>query len=237
MNELEKLQRARMYISKLANGIDPITDHSMESDSTLNNVRLSRCFFYVTEVLDSVIANGGEIGKKKAKSVQFFITDEQKANILPISDSVNLSLISEKINEITSENGCKKFQATWISNWLLEQGYLVIELDNKGKNRKIANEKGKIIGITAEIRESVYGTYAVNVYDRKAQKFVVDNLETIIDFAQSKKSEATWSESQDKMLIDLYAKKVPFYEMAITFKRSMKEVKARLKALGVEIGE
>ena len=61
MNELEKLQRARMYINKLANGIDPLNGQSIESDSLLNNVRLSRCFFYVAEVLDSVIANNGEV--------------------------------------------------------------------------------------------------------------------------------------------------------------------------------
>lgn len=44
MTEFEKMQRAKMYIDKLANGIDPLTDTEIMCDSTLNNVRISRCF-------------------------------------------------------------------------------------------------------------------------------------------------------------------------------------------------
>ena len=64
MTELEKMQRAKMYIDKLANGVDPLTDAEITSDSTLNNVRISRCLFYVSEVLGKVIDNGGEVGRK-----------------------------------------------------------------------------------------------------------------------------------------------------------------------------
>lgn len=237
MNEIEKLQRARMYLQKLANGIDPITDNSTESDSVLNNVRLSRCFFYVVEVLDSVIANDGEVGKKKTKTAPFFITDEQKAKILPIANSVNVSLIADRINDLTAENNCRKFQAKWITEWLLAEAYLDIEVDVKGQNRKVVNEKGNGIGISITNRESKYGTYTVNIYDPNAQKFVVNNLDKILEHAQGKRQETGWSAAHDKTLVDLYSKKVPYYEMAITFKRSMDEVKARLKELGVEIEE
>lgn len=43
MTELEKMQRAKMYIDKLANEVDPLTDAEVTSDSTLNNVRISKC--------------------------------------------------------------------------------------------------------------------------------------------------------------------------------------------------
>ena len=45
MTELEKMQRAKMYLDKLANGIDPISDREMPDDTVLNQVRLSRCLF------------------------------------------------------------------------------------------------------------------------------------------------------------------------------------------------
>ena len=64
MTELETLQRAKMYIDKLANGIDPIADKEMSNDTVLNNVRLARCFFYVSQVLEKVIQNGGEVSVK-----------------------------------------------------------------------------------------------------------------------------------------------------------------------------
>ena len=66
MTELEIMQRAKMYMDKLAQGIDPISGQEVPNDSVLNNVRLARCFFYVSGVLDQVIANGGrDLGREK----------------------------------------------------------------------------------------------------------------------------------------------------------------------------
>ena len=75
MTELEKMMRAKTYIDKLANGIDPLTDCEMPDDKVLNNVRISRCLFYVSDILSKVIENGGQIGKKQiVKQSPFFIT-------------------------------------------------------------------------------------------------------------------------------------------------------------------
>ena len=63
MTELEKIKRAKIYIEKLSNGIDPITDNKLPDDTVLNNERLSRCFFYITDILQQVVENGGEVGK------------------------------------------------------------------------------------------------------------------------------------------------------------------------------
>lgn len=51
MTELEAMQRAKMYLDKLAQGINPITNQEVPEDSTLNHIRLARCFFYVSDVL------------------------------------------------------------------------------------------------------------------------------------------------------------------------------------------
>ena len=51
MTELEKIERAKMYMDKLANGIDPISGSEIPDDDIINNVRLSRCFFFVSDVL------------------------------------------------------------------------------------------------------------------------------------------------------------------------------------------
>ena len=74
MTELEIMQWAKMYMDKLAQGIDPISDQEVPNDSVLNNVRLARCLFYVSGVLEQVIANGGRgiPGEK-----DFYITQEE----------------------------------------------------------------------------------------------------------------------------------------------------------------
>ena len=40
MTELEKIERAKIYIDKLADGINPIDDLPAPDDDLINNVRL-----------------------------------------------------------------------------------------------------------------------------------------------------------------------------------------------------
>ena len=51
MEDFDVLCRAKMYIDKLANGINPLDNQPLKEDDVVNNVRLSRCFFYVADVL------------------------------------------------------------------------------------------------------------------------------------------------------------------------------------------
>ena len=54
MTELEKIAYAKSFIDKLANGINPLDDTPVPEDDIVNNVRLSRCFFYVSDLLRQV---------------------------------------------------------------------------------------------------------------------------------------------------------------------------------------
>lgn len=47
----KKLNIARAWIDKLANGVNPLTDEMVNEDDILNNVHISRCLFYVSELL------------------------------------------------------------------------------------------------------------------------------------------------------------------------------------------
>ena len=72
MTELEIMQRAKAYIDQLANGINPIDGTSVADSDVINNVRISRCLFYVSDILKRVIDNGGSISKrKKSPKVRF----------------------------------------------------------------------------------------------------------------------------------------------------------------------
>ena len=58
MTELETLTRAQMYIEKMANGINPLDGTAVKDDDLLNNIRISRCLFFVSDTLKKVIENG-----------------------------------------------------------------------------------------------------------------------------------------------------------------------------------
>ena len=87
MTELETMQRAKMYLDKLAQGIDPISGQEIPNDSVLNNVRLARCFFYVSGILDQVIANDGRVisGEKN-----FYITQEEISRLQPSQEALRI---------------------------------------------------------------------------------------------------------------------------------------------------
>lgn len=53
--DLELLKHANNYIEKMANGINPLTNQKCNDNDMINNVRISRCLFYVSNVLDDVI--------------------------------------------------------------------------------------------------------------------------------------------------------------------------------------
>lgn len=49
MTELDIMKHARGYMDKLSRGIDPISGGPLPGDTTLNNIRLQKCFAYVSE--------------------------------------------------------------------------------------------------------------------------------------------------------------------------------------------
>ena len=44
---LELLKHAKEYIEKMANGINPLTGEIVPDNDLINNIRISRCLFYV----------------------------------------------------------------------------------------------------------------------------------------------------------------------------------------------
>ena len=66
MTEVEKIEYAKLYIEKLANGINPLTGQAVPDTDLINNVRISRCLFYVSDILRQVVERGG-VSKKKGK--------------------------------------------------------------------------------------------------------------------------------------------------------------------------
>ena len=80
MTELEIMQHAKDYLDKLAKGIDPLTGREVPEGEIINNVRISRCLFYVSDVLRQVIENGGIQVKavKESEKTPFALSYEER---------------------------------------------------------------------------------------------------------------------------------------------------------------
>ena len=66
-------------------------------------------------------------------------------------------------------------------NWLISVNVIEETVEN-GKKVKIPTEKGNKLGISIELRNGYGGEYRVIVYDKKAQEFIIDNVNAIINF-------------------------------------------------------
>lgn len=180
MTELEAMQRAKMYLDKLAQGIDPITDQEVPEDSTLNHIRLARCFFYVSDVLGQVIANGGVIGTK-SKKMAFSITPEQLSRVQVSARPVRVSELVDMISAEVNESKMKKMSTTTITDWLMEKGFLEKQIGPDGKSSRVPTKNGLMIGLTTEIRQGQYGEYQAVFYNASAQRFVLDHLSAMLE--------------------------------------------------------
>lgn len=179
MTELETMQRAKMYLDKLAQGIDPVTNQEVPDDSALNNVRLARCFFFVSDVLGQVIANGGVIGGKP-KCQPFTITMEQLSKVQISQVPVRVTQLVEMISAVVDNPKMKKLGTTVITNWLLEKGFLEKQTGLDGKSRRVPTQNGFLIGLSTETRQGQYGEYQAVFYSTAAQQFILDNLMDIL---------------------------------------------------------
>ena len=99
MEEFELLCRAKTYIDKLANGINPLNDQLLDENDVVNNVRLSRCFFYVSGILQKEIDRESRktSKEKRQKQIPFFFTQEQLESFEYSKEPIPVSEIAKRI--------------------------------------------------------------------------------------------------------------------------------------------
>ena len=178
MTELEIMQRAKMYMDKLSQGINPISNEELPEDSALNNVRLARCFFYVSGILGKVIDNGGVVGG--SGELPFSITSEQLSSVFISQEPISVSRLAEAINAAVDNPRMKKLSAGIITDWLLQKGFLEKQVAPDGKSRRFPTPNGTMIGISSQTRQGMYREYQVVLYNAQAQQFVLDHLSEML---------------------------------------------------------
>ncbi len=187
--ELDTMKHAKEYIDKLANGIDPFTDKPVPDDDIVNNVKLSRCFFYISGILEKVIENGGEVTSEKTVEVikpqkrgAVVITDEVRARFKCFINEVSLSTFTDMINKHLDSDVSVKLKSTAIADWLTVIGMIDCEELPSGKLKRVPTENG----ISEGIRLNEYFTdggflrYAI-MLSPAAQQFVLDNIDAIAE--------------------------------------------------------
>ena len=168
----KKLRVAIDWISKLANGTSPIDGSTLPDNDIVNNVHISRCLFFVSNLLE-------DIGKKKPSSkkqyeLEFQLTPEIVSNIY-IAERTGIAMFVKEINKMIPEN-MKPLSASKVTQWLVSVGYLEEKERGDGHKYKAPTELGISIGITSVWKEGTQGQYLAVAYDANAQLFLLETL-------------------------------------------------------------
>ena len=201
MTELEKIAYAKSFIDKLANGINPLDDTPIPDDDIVNNVRLSRCFFYVSDILRQVCENGGVTKPKRTPKIPFAVSVEQLEKFEYSTNPISLSEIAKRMYAMAESENMEKVSYRQLSQWLLNIGMLYLHDFGGRRPIKLPTEEGNQIGITVETRMGSRREYQVVLYNEDAQRFILDNLEAVLatEVKKEKKSGEKISDNEKTM--------------------------------------
>ena len=248
MTELETIQRAKMYLDRLAQGVDPLTGAKTAPTDIVNNPRISKCLTFTSDVLRRVIEYGGVPKPKVPDSEKqpFAITTEQLERYEYPQWAITVTELTARINALIDTDKFVSLKYTTITDFLVDSGYLEYYITVEGKNAKRPTSAGNAIGITVEERPSQYGTRSVVIYNRNAQHYVLEHIAEMIGLkeqSQQKRSEERallnrpWSAKEVLRLDELFRQGAQVSDIAKELNRSTTSVNAMLAKLNVDTNQ
>lgn len=176
-----KMQELKSKINLLLDGIDPQSKLRFESDSILSSEFNKNLLREVSELIDLLIKINAKPSKIDNRYKEDFHIPKEIRNEIPLSESpIPVSTFTYTLNTQIDTVFVKKLRATQITSWLYQQGYLS-ELEHEdGKRFKVLTDTSHLIGLTSKEMMNSFGRkYPVILYNIDAQKFVIDNLDSI----------------------------------------------------------
>ena len=175
MIDMEKLNTAKVWIEKLANGINPMNDELVKEDDLINNVHISRCLFYIAELLGEIKV-GAAVERRNRK--KFFLSSKDAANIhIPTPNGI--ANFVKLVNEYIPAD-MKLLSASQVIKWLRKEGILQEVSKDDGHKTNLPTEKGNRFGIATEVMRNAEGLeYRRVVYSVDAQRFILNNIESL----------------------------------------------------------
>ncbi len=117
---------------------------------------------------------------KQRKNIKVVLPTKEMLDEVEISsDLIAISQLNGRINKVLGDNECTTTSAVKLGNWLVEQGYLQLEVID-GKNQKIPTVLGESHGVVQEERIARGSTYQINLYPEEMQRYIVEHMVEIL---------------------------------------------------------
>lgn len=184
--ESEKIEKAIAVLQKIAKGTNPVNGEPIDEASFLNDPRIIRCFFFVSEILQKV-ANGS-YDPNRGKLIQFVITQEEKEKVHFPEGEIGVNEFSKCVNACIDLSKSKKLTGMELNKRLKIMGILSEEKLEDGKTKTTVNENSLNFGF--EIKRKSYNgnSYDMVVMNDQGKKYLLDNLESIMQAGEKNQS-------------------------------------------------
>ena len=110
------LERAEMYLRKLACGVNPLTEETLPENDTCRQERISKCLLYVADYLQQIVcpkpkaakAEKQEKPKRKREfaNQELALSEEAIAKFEFSDEPLSLSAIVRRVNALIPEGTC-----------------------------------------------------------------------------------------------------------------------------------
>jgi len=187
------------YMERMISGHHPVNNSELDDDTVVSNENVQKCFGFVLDILKRV-SSEPEKPAEYAKSAESVMPVAKKYELKPdYKDLIEQAIRDEEVRMSKMEplmNECakdifvvkpEKISSTRLSNWLVDNGYLISVEDDKGNRHREASEKGKSIGMTNNlVQYNETNSYIQYRFTSKAQRFVFENLAEIANYKRKK---------------------------------------------------
>ena len=194
MEKIELVERAKMYLKLLGDGVHPVTGDMIPKDSAFVDEKVKRCFSFISQILDEYIELSEKVEKLESqkekntivvpKKQEFAITQEQCDNIRLSKEPITILSFMKNINSVIDSDSMEKLTSTRINKWLTNRG-----LVTTGKVQTIVSKTVykpsdfaiKIGIVEEEIVDKKSGEVKAQIkLGESAQLFIIENLEDIV---------------------------------------------------------
>ena len=188
--DINKIKVAYTYLSRMADGRNPVTNQSVE-DEILDNPNVIRCLHYVCEILEEVQTNNGLVGKKYSRPKEDFPLGELSK--FEYRHDKPISHVLKQFEEPVQERNIRRLNSAAINKWFAANGYIEKRIiKESGRECWFPCQKGIDIGMYTEERGEPGYQYSIIMYSEKAQIFLADHLDKILaEITESKKNESS----------------------------------------------
>ncbi len=187
MKELERIEYAKSFIDKLASGMNPLDDTPISDDNILSDIRISKCFLYVSGILQKeMVREERKQAKAQRSSMRpFFVGQEQLERFEYSSTPISAAEIGRRINWLVRENielmNMQKFSYRKINYWLRSVGMIEWKPWNNGKSKRFPTAKGEEMGLIVEtLGKNGKIRSPIIYFSEEAQHFIIENIEAVM---------------------------------------------------------